>query len=149
MAAATWPSRFASMLFPPALCSQSLISLLPVFPTMIKLSLDGERRPLQWGGTNQQASPAESSVTDISRWFVWTVFKSPSHPRSPKQAIIPPTFPCSTNHPSPLFPRCGARFGSWVLFRAKGFKRPDAPLSDVSLGSPKPTTHHFLYFLLQ
>lgn len=55
------------------------------------------------GGNKPRVSPAEFSVNDISHWFLWTVSKVPPAPTRPNSPSSHPTFPCSSNRPSPLF----------------------------------------------
>lgn len=143
MPVATWWPWFTSGLFP---ASCSLVSLLSVFPTMIKLSLDRGQMPLQ-RGNKPTASPTESSVTDISRWFVWTVSQVPPTPSRLNSPSSHSTFPCPTKHPSLFF--LAVEHGSVARFCfmqeiLKGMVRP----VEVTLSSPKPTTHRFLYSLL-
>lgn len=101
----------------------------------------------QWSTNASAAGEQTNSVSRrvLSDWYFSLIclnsFKSPSRPNSPSSYL---TFSCSTNHPSPLF--LAMEPGSVVGFCSmwdvlKG-------LSDVPLGSSKPTTHHFLYSLV-
>lgn len=67
----------------------AVVPLLPVFPTVTKLSLDGEQMPLQWGG----------QINSISRWgwliFLADLFERLHHPIWQSLALpttLPPLF---------------------------------------------------------